>query len=83
MARFRTLDDLFSGGADTRGKRVLLRADLNVPVRDGTITDHTRIERRDAHHPGTGRAWRPRDRAVRISTGLRAARAGDVPPPYG
>ena len=40
MARFRTLDSL-----DARGKRVLLRADLNVPVRDGRITDRTRIER--------------------------------------
>src|SRR5258705_4227846 len=37
---FRTLD--FLGAA---GKRVLLRADLNVPVRDGKITDLTRIER--------------------------------------
>ena len=40
MPRFRTLDDL-----DPRGKRILLRADLNVPVRDGRITDRTRIER--------------------------------------
>ena len=30
---------------DPRGKRVLLRADLNVPVKDGRITDRTRIER--------------------------------------
>lgn len=37
---FRTLDTL-----DAAGKRVLLRADLNVPVRDGKITDLTRIER--------------------------------------
>jgi phosphoglycerate kinase len=37
---FRTLDSL-----DAHGKRVLLRADLNVPVRDGKITDLTRIER--------------------------------------
>ena len=37
---FRTLDDL-----DPRGKRVLLRADLNLPVKDGRITDMTRIER--------------------------------------
>jgi len=37
---FRTLDT-----ADVRGKRVLLRADLNVPVRDGRITDLTRLER--------------------------------------
>lgn len=36
----RTLD-----GLDVAGKRVLLRADLNVPVRDGKITDLTRIER--------------------------------------
>lgn len=38
--RFRTLDSL-----DPAGKRVLLRADLNVPVRDGRVTDATRIER--------------------------------------
>ena len=37
---FRTLDTI-----DVAGKRVLLRADLNVPVRDGKITDLTRIER--------------------------------------
>ena len=37
---FRTLD-----GVDVAGKRVLLRADLNVPVRDGKISDLTRIER--------------------------------------
>src|SRR3984885_2375826 len=37
---FRTLDS-----ADVAGKSVLLRADLNVPVRDGKITDLTRIER--------------------------------------
>ena len=37
---FRTLD-----GVTVSGKRVLLRADLNVPVHDGKITDLTRIER--------------------------------------
>ncbi|HUB12402.1 MAG TPA: phosphoglycerate kinase [Acetobacteraceae bacterium] len=37
---FRTIDNI-----DVAGKRVLLRADLNVPVRDGKITDLTRIER--------------------------------------
>ena len=37
---FKTID-----GIDVANKRVLLRADLNVPVRDGRITDLTRIER--------------------------------------
>jgi phosphoglycerate kinase len=40
MAKFRTLDDI-----DVRGKRVLLRADLNVPVKNGEVTDATRIAR--------------------------------------
>jgi phosphoglycerate kinase len=37
---FRNLDNVA-----VAGRRVLLRADLNVPVRDGKITDLTRIER--------------------------------------
>src|SRR3954453_1826144 len=40
MPRFRTVDDL-----DVSGKRILVRADLNVPVKDGRVTDATRIER--------------------------------------
>jgi phosphoglycerate kinase len=40
MPRFRTLDDL-----DVAGRTVLLRADLNVPVQDGRVSDATRIER--------------------------------------
>jgi phosphoglycerate kinase len=40
MPKFRTLDDL-----SVAGKRVLVRCDLNVPMKDGKVTDATRIER--------------------------------------
>jgi phosphoglycerate kinase len=40
MAEFRTLDDL-----EVDGKTVLVRADLNVPVKDGKVTDTSRIDR--------------------------------------
>lgn len=40
MAGFRTLDDL-----DVAGRTVLVRLDLNVPMKDGEIADATRIER--------------------------------------
>ena len=40
MSNFRTLDDV-----DVKGKRVLVRVDLNVPMDNGRVTDTTRLER--------------------------------------
>jgi phosphoglycerate kinase len=40
MPSFRTLDDI-----DVSGKTVLVRLDLNVPMKDGEVADASRIER--------------------------------------
>ncbi len=39
MSTFRTLDDL----GDLTGKVALVRVDLNLPMRDGHVTDNTRV----------------------------------------
>jgi phosphoglycerate kinase len=39
MPSFRTLDDL----GDVKGKRVLVRVDLNVPMQEGKVSDDTRL----------------------------------------
>jgi phosphoglycerate kinase len=43
MENFRTLDNL-----DVKGKRVLVRADLNVPIEGGRVSDTLRIDRQAA-----------------------------------
>jgi phosphoglycerate kinase len=40
LDRLKTTD-----GIDVAGKRVIVRADLNVPIKDGNVTDATRLER--------------------------------------
>lgn len=40
MTAFKTIDDIA-----LQGRKVLVRADLNVPMRDGNVTDTTRIDR--------------------------------------
>ena len=40
MPSFKLLDDV-----DVKGKRVLLRVDLNVPMENGEVSDLTRIQR--------------------------------------
>ena len=39
MKAFRTLDDM----GDIKGRRVLVREDLNVPMKEGAVTDDTRL----------------------------------------
>jgi len=39
MANFKTLDDL----GDVAGKRILVRVDLNVPMKEGKVGDDTRL----------------------------------------
>lgn len=52
MAGHKTLDDLYAappaacaGGTGLKGCRILVRADLNVPMDAGRMTDATRLER--------------------------------------
>jgi phosphoglycerate kinase len=70
MERFRTLD-----GLDVRGKRVLVRTDLNVPIENGVVTDASRIE----SHVPTLRELAGRDGRVIVLSHLGRPKGKIVP----
>jgi phosphoglycerate kinase len=61
---------------DLRGKRVFIRADLNVPIEDGRITDDTRIR---ASVPGIKQALE-RSAAVMVTSHLGRPTEGELKP---
>ncbi|TAK85821.1 MAG: phosphoglycerate kinase [Betaproteobacteria bacterium] len=61
---------------DLRGKRVFIRADLNVPVEDGRITDDTRIR---ASVPGI-RCALEQGAAVMVTSHLGRPKEGELKP---
>jgi phosphoglycerate kinase len=69
--KFRRLSE-----TDVRGKRVFIRADLNVPIEDGRITDDTRIR---ASLPGIRDALE-RGAAVMVTSHLGRPTEGELKP---
>src|SRR5882757_2620599 len=69
--RFRRMSEV-----DLRGKRVFIRADLNVPLEDGRITDDTRIR---ASVPGIKLALE-RGAAVMVTSHLGRPTEGELKP---
>jgi phosphoglycerate kinase len=61
---------------DIRGKRVFIRADLNVPIEDGRITDDTRIR---ASVPGIRLALE-QNAAVMVTSHLGRPKEGELKP---
>src|SRR5438874_5095321 len=61
---------------DLRGKRVFIRADLNVPIEDGRISDDTRIR---ASVPGIKQALE-RGAAVMVTSHLGRPKEGELKP---
>jgi phosphoglycerate kinase len=80
----RTLDDL----EDVEGKRVFVRVDFNVPLKDGSITDDTRIRAavptleelraKGARLLLAAHLGRPKDREPEFSLAPVAARVGEL-----
>jgi phosphoglycerate kinase len=80
----RTLDDL----GDLAGKRVFVRVDFNVPIKDGVIADDARIRaalptleelrRRGARLLLAAHLGRPKDREPEFSLAPVAARLGEL-----
>ena len=75
-AKFRTLDDV-----DVKGKRVLLRVDLNVPMENGRVTDATRLEQATALLSARGFRVLPARDPEQAEDALRSSRARHVSPP--
>jgi phosphoglycerate kinase len=71
MAKFKRMSDV-----DLRGKRVFIRADLNVPIEDGRITDDTRIR---ASVPAIDNALK-QGAAVMVTSHLGRPREGELKP---
>jgi phosphoglycerate kinase len=69
--RFKRVTDL-----DLRGKRVFIRADLNVPIEGGRITDDTRIR---ASLPGIRHALE-QNAAVMVTSHLGRPKEGELKP---
>src|SRR5207237_5845786 len=71
VMKFKRMSDV-----DLRGKRVFIRADLNVPLEDGRITDDTRIR---ASVPGIKQALE-RGAAVMVTSHLGRPTEGELRP---
>jgi phosphoglycerate kinase len=69
--KFKRMSDV-----DLRGKRVFIRADLNVPIEDGRISDDTRIR---ASVPGIKQALE-RGAAVMVTSHLGRPKEGELKP---
>jgi phosphoglycerate kinase len=69
--KFRRMSDV-----DLRGKRVFIRADLNVPIEDGRITDDTRIR---ASVPAIEQALK-HGAAVMVTSHLGRPKEGELKP---